>query len=350
MAHQHVPVAILGATGMVGQRMVQLLKHHPFLKPTWFAASQRSAGKPYREAAEWRLYGESHAGFGDEIIAPCDPAALQGVPTDGPKIALSALDRGPAGAIEKAFAEAGWMVISNAASHRYEDDVPLIIPEVNPDHLAMVERQPWAGGIITNPNCTSMPVALALKPLIDAVGVQAVTMASYQAVSGAGYPGESAWDMIANVRPHPGNEEEKMALEPRKILGELTDAGVHYAEIDMSARCVRVPVADGHLVAVHVKTREPITPEQAEELYRNWKAPIDLHGSPKPLFRIADRRDRPSPRFDAEAGNGMAISIGRIEVCPVMGLKLFVLAHNTVRGAAGAAILNAELYLKSLEG
>ena len=227
-------------------------------------------------------------------------------------------------------------------------DVPLVVPEINADHLALDDRQTTRGGLVTNSNCTSMPVAMALAPLLRTVGMDAVCAASYQAVSGAGYPGESAWDMVGNVRPHPGNEEEKMALEPKKILGQLGPQGVEMGDFAMSARCVRVPVADGHLVALQVKTRDSITPQDACELFRTWDGGgLTLPSAPHPPLVLRTERDRPSPRFDAHAGGGMAVSIGRVEFCPVMGLKLFALAHNTVRGAAGAAVLNAELLLST---
>ncbi len=338
-----IPVVILGATGMVGQRAVTLLANHPWFHIAALAASPRSAGKRYDQACTWRLYGDAHRGLGDRIVQPCDPALLtEQIGRTG--IALSALDSGAAKELEAPFAEAGWHVVSNASAHRMDPGVPLVIPEINSEHLALVERQPYAGSIVTNPNCTSMPIAIALKPLMDAVGVEAVCCASYQAVSGAGYPGESAWDMIGNVRPHPGNEEEKVALEPRKILGSLGPAGVELADFAMSARCVRVPVADGHLVAVQVKTRNPIRPQDAAELFRTWDgASLGMPTSPDPVITVREQRDRPSPRFDADLGGGMGVAVGRIERCEVMGLKFFAMAHNTVRGAAGAAVLNAEL-------
>jgi len=336
-----VPVVILGATGMVGQRAVQLLDKHPWFELMALAASERSAGKRYADATAWRLPGDLYCGLEDEIVRACDPGELTKL-AGGPGIALSALDSKAAEVLEKPFAQAGWTVVSNASAHRMDADVPLVIPEVNADHLALCDRQDTEGVILTNPNCTSMPVAIALAPIHRAVGIEAVTVASYQAVSGAGYPGESAWDMVGNVRPHPGNEEEKLALEPRKILGDLGPQGVTLADFAISARCVRAPVADGHLVAVHIKTRQPLSPSDATALLSGF-AGLDLPSSPDPLLVHRSPRDRPSPRFDIDNGGGMAVSFGRVERCAVMGLKLFVLAHNTVRGAAGAAILNAEL-------
>jgi aspartate-semialdehyde dehydrogenase len=336
------PVVLLGATGMVGQRAIQLLEGHPWFDLVGLAASERSAGKRFEDAAAWRLPGEMYCGLADEIIQPCDPAVLTELAGGTPGIALSALDSAAARQLEKPFAEAGWTVVSNASAHRMDADVPLVIPEVNSDHLALMERQSTAGRIVTNPNCTSMPVTIALAPIQKAVGIEAVTVASYQAVSGAGYPGESAWDMVGNVRPHPGDEEQKLALEPRKILGTLGESGVELADFAMSARCVRAPVVDGHLVAVHVKTRDPLSPADCIALLEAAPS-LPLPSSPTPLLVHRTPRDRPSPRFDIDTGAGMAVSFGRVEACPVMGLKLFVLAHNTVRGAAGAAILNAEI-------
>lgn len=345
-ASGRIPVAVLGATGMVGQRMVQLLDRHPWFKVGWLAASPRSAGKRYDEACVWHLPGVRFGGLGAQRVDACDPATLTAA-AGGPGIALSALDTGAAAELERAFAAAGWIVISNASAHRMDEDVPLLVPEVNADHLALIERQPGPGAVITNPNCTSMPLVLTLKPLLDAVGIEALTVASYQAVSGAGYPGESAWDMLGNVRPHPGNEEIKLGEEPRKMLGRLSPSGVELADFAISARCVRAPVVDGHLVAVHVRTRHPISPDDARALMEGWRPGLDLPSAPVPVLHHAPERDRPSPRFDADNGDGMAVTFGRVEACPVMGLKYFALAHNTVRGAAGGALQNAELWLRS---
>lgn len=346
---KRVPVVILGATGMVGQRLIEMLRDHPWFSVGLLAASPRSAGKTLREATRWHLPGEPYAGFGDQIVLPSEPDVLARA-LGGPGIALSALDTGAAAELEHRFAEEGWTVISNASTHRMDPDVPLIIPEVNPDHLDLVDAQGWAGAVVTNPNCTAMPVVISLKPLLDAVGVEAVTVASYQAVSGAGYPGESAWDMIGNVHPHAGNEEAKLAEEPARILGVRDGDRIVPADFELSARCVRVPVVDGHLVAVHVKTRQPISPLDATVLMSSWAPAIGLVSSPHPVLVHTTERDRPSPRFDADRGRGMAVAFGRVERCSVMGLKYFALAHNTVRGAAGGALLNAELWLSRRGG
>jgi aspartate-semialdehyde dehydrogenase len=259
-------------------------------------------------------------------------------PKDVP-LMFSALDSAPAKSIEAAAVDSGKYVVSNASAFRMNAQCPLIIPEVNPEHLALLNGKP---GIITNPNCCAIPLALSLAPL-QKKGIKAVCVSTYQAVSGAGYPGESAWDMIGNVHPYVGNEEEKLAIEPQKILGSVSK----HAEFPISARCVRVPTADGHLLGVQVLLENQVTPEEAKRLFKEYAPLHALPSSPNPLFVLHTRRDRPSPRFDTMAGDGMAINIGRIEPCAVMTLKYFVLAHNTIRGAAGAAIANAELLLAS---
>ncbi|MBX2803535.1 MAG: aspartate-semialdehyde dehydrogenase [Myxococcales bacterium] len=337
-----IGVAVLGATGMVGQRMVQLLHDHPWFEVAALAASERSAGKRYSEACDWRLPGEPWMGLGDRVVLPCDPAVV-GAEVGAPTLALSALDTAPAVEIELAFAEAGWQVVSNASAYRMDPRVPLVIPEVNGEHLALVAEQPWEGGLVTNPNCTAMPVAMVLAPLHRAATVKAVTVASYQAVSGAGYPGESAFDLADNVRPHPGNEEDKLTREPQRILGSVAAGRIEPADFAVSARCVRVPVSDGHLVALHVQTEQPVSPADAVALLTSFDAGLSLPSAPRPLFVHRAGRDRPQPRLDRDAGAGMAVTFGRVERCDVMGLKLFALAHNTLRGAAGAALLNAEL-------
>lgn len=341
-----VPVAILGATGMVGQRAVSLLRGHPFLRVAALAASERSAGKRYCDACKWVVPGEAYGGLGDVVVEPCDPERLTAL-CGRPGIALSALDTEPARELERAFARAGWAVTSNASAYRMDDDVPLLVPEINADHLAVTTRQGTSGVLVCNSNCTAMPLVTTLAPLLRAVGVEAVCVSTYQAVSGAGYPGESAVDMIGNVRPHPGNEEEKLALEPQKMLGTLRDGRIVSADFAISARCVRVPVLDGHLVAVQVRTKSPISPSDATALIAGFTHDLDLPSAAKPLNVFVDGRDRPNAKMDLMVGSGMATSFGRVERCAVMGLKYFALSHNTIRGAAGAAILNAELLVRT---
>ena len=343
MTRERVRVVVLGATGMVGQRFVALLRDHSWFQIGALAASERSAGRRYRDAAAWRLPGEPWAGAGDLEVHACDPARLAEV-VGGPGIALSALDSAAARAHERAFASAGWHVVSNASAHRMDDDVPLLVPEINADHADLLGRQGTRGSLTTNPNCTAMPIVLPLAPIHRAVGVEAVCISSWQAVSGAGYPGESAWDMGDNVHPHPGDEEAKLEVEPQKILGTLRGGRIAPAEFTSSARCVRVPVTDGHLVSIQVKTRDPLSPSDAVALLETWDGGrLDLPSAPHPVLVHRPMRDRPQPRLDRDTGEGMAVTFGRVERCPVMGLKLFALAHNTLRGAAGAALLNAEL-------
>ena len=380
LAKKH-KVAILGATGMVGQRMIERLCQHPFFEISYLGASSRSAGKTYHEATIWRLEGRCPSNVKDQMVMDCaDIVAANNShhsdtdaknPLEGISIVFSALDSHVAGEIEQAVIDLGKnssspvFVISNASNHRMKMNVPLLIPEVNPHHLEIALRSKQA--IITNPNCCAIPFSLALAPLEEAYGIDSVCVSTYQAVSGAGYPGESAWDMIGNVHPHSGNEEQKLQIEPLKILGHLdTDKSVGTIisnhSMKISARCVRVATADGHLLGLQVKLISPpllddgsVDIEEVRETLRNWKGHPDFMqtpSTPNPILEIHDNRDRPSPRFDANAGesteypnlsSGMAVSIGRIECCPIMGLKMFALAHNTIRGAAGAAIANAEL-------
>ena len=325
-----IQVGILGATGMVGQRLIERLHTHPQFEIAYLGASSRSAGKVYAQATRWRL--PSKCPVSDMFVQECTPKSYP----NNVQLLFSALDSTPAKKIESEAVESGRYVVSNAGAHRMDNQTPLIIPEVNPEHLSLLNNKP---GIITNPNCCAIPLALSLAPL-QSLGIKAVCVSTYQAVSGAGYPGESSWDMIGNVHPHAGNEEEKLALEPQKILGTTTEP----ASFPISARCVRVPTADGHLLGVQVLLDEHISPEQASEMFTSYCSRAQsLYSSPTPLFEVYTLRDRPSPRFDCMNGDGMAISIGRIESCAVMTLKYFVLAHNTIRGAAGAAIANAEL-------
>ena len=326
-----IPISVFGATGMVGQRMLSLLDAHPLFDVVSLCASPRSVGKRYRDACQWRLETPCPSTYSDMMVQEC---TIDSLPSDC-HLVLSALDSSVAGNIEQDLAEQGIFVVSNASNHRMNPNVPLIIPEVNPEDVELLHTQSWSGGILTNPNCCAIPLALSLAPLRQFGSIKACVVSTWQAVSGAGYPGESAWDMIGSVHPHPGNEEEKLAIEPCKILGE---------SFPISARCVRVPVADVHLLSVQVQLESDPTPEEAIAAWTTWnQSTPTLPSSPRPLFHLSTRRDRPSSRFDIQRGNGMALSIGRVEPCPIMGLKYFVLSHNTIRGAAGAAIANAEL-------
>lgn len=330
---QKIPVAILGATGMVGQRLIQGLADHPWFTVGPLCASERSAGQRYDQACVWRLPGDPPPGIAERRVQACDPTQVQGT-----RVALSAMPSSAARAVEAEFRASGFAVVSNASAYREDPLVPLVIPEVNAEHLGLIKRQPGQGYIVTNPNCCAIPLALALAPL-RRFGIEALCVSTWQAVSGAGYPGESAWDMVGNVHPHPGKEEEKLAIEPQKLMGTM-DGPAPFA---VSARCVRVATADGHLLSVQLRTQQPCSPEQAIEAWRRFSSGLDLPSLPEPLFHVLERRDRPQPRLDIDRGKGMAVSIGRVEACPVMGLKFYALAHNTVRGAAGAAVSNLEL-------
>ncbi len=320
-----IPVAILGATGMVGQRFVQLLQGHPLFHVAELCASPRSAGRRYAAASPWRLAGENP--LPDLPVLPCDPALVRS------PLVFSALDADTALEVEPAFAAAGRAVITNASPFRMEAGVPLLIPEVNPDHSEWVRGK--RGYIVANPNCTHQAMTIALAPLHRRWGVEAVCVASYQAVSGTGYPGESAWDILGNVHPIGGDEETKVASEPQKIL----DA----PDLRISARCVRVPVTDGHLVSLQVRLATDPGVAAVTDALRSFVGPHVLPSSPRPLVHILTARNRPCPRLDADRGAGMAISIGPVRPCEVMTVKFFALAHNAIRGAAGGAIANAEL-------
>ncbi|MHB9151731.1 MAG: aspartate-semialdehyde dehydrogenase [Spirochaetales bacterium] len=340
--------AVLGATGVVGQRFVRRLANHPNFELVAVAASERSVGKTYREACAWHLDGEEYAGCGDMIVQACTPEAVSA------DIVFSALDNEPARHIEPAFAQAGAFVFSNAASFRMEADVPLLIPELNASHLGILAHQRaargWKGAIVTNPNCTTVVLASALAPLERAFGIEAVMMTSMQAISGAGYPGVSAMDISGNVIPHIRNEEPKVEVESDKILGRLLgeglDARQEAAKFPVSATCTRVPVSEGHTLAVSVRLKGNPSVEQVEAAFRSFvpdTAGMNLHSAPRHFIVVSDSPDRPQPRRDVEVDGGMRITIGRIRACPVMGIKFIALGHNTERGAAGASVLNAEL-------
>ena len=337
-----IPVAILGATGTVGQKFVRLLADHPWFEVAAVAASSASAGRPYGEVVRWRETSplpDREAGL---VIQPCTP------PLPGP-IVFSALDGDVAGPIEQAFAAAGAFVVTNARNHRMDADVPLLIPEANSDHLALVDRQRargWTGAILANPNCSTAALALALAPLHRAFGIERLFVSTMQAASGAGYPGVPSLDILGNVIPYIGGEEEKIERESRKILGTLGPDGVEPAPFAVSAHTNRVAVLDGHLETVSVGFRRRVTPEEATAALREFVSPpcvADLPSSPRPPIEVESRTDRPQPRLDLDRGRGMAVTVGRIRPCPVLDLRMVVLGHNTVRGAAGQAVQIAEL-------
>ncbi|HUF34908.1 MAG TPA: aspartate-semialdehyde dehydrogenase [Gemmatimonadales bacterium] len=338
-----IPVCVLGATGTVGQKFVRLLADHPWFEIEAVAASAASAGRPYGEVVRWREPVPLPDRIASLLIAQCAP------PLPG-TIAFSALDADAAGPIEQAFARAGAWVVTNARNHRMDPDVPLLIPEANADHLALVDRQRagrgWPGAILANPNCSTAALALALAPLHRAFGIERLVVSTMQATSGAGYPGVPSLDILGNVIPYIANEEEKIERETRKILGGLTAAGVEPAAFAVSVHTNRVAVIDGHLETVSVGFRRRATPEEATAVLRDFTAPpcvAELPSSPRPPVEVDLRPDRPQPRLDLERGGGMAVTVGRIRPCPVLDLRLVLLGHNTVRGAAGQAVQIAEL-------
>jgi len=335
-----IPVAVLGATGSVGQRFVALLADHPWFELAAVTASDRSAGKRYIDAVEWVLETPPPEAAARLTVRPTQPDL--GLP-----LVFSALDAAVAGEAETAFAAAGAVVVSNARSHRMDPDVPLVVPEVNPDHVELARRQAFTGGaILTNPNCSTIGLVLALKPLADAFGLRRVAVTTLQALSGAGLPGVPSMRAVDNVVPFIGGEEDKLEREPLKILGRLGPGGVTPAEVVLSAQCTRVAVLDGHTECVSVETVEPADPAAAVAAWRAFEAEpqrLGLPSAPKPPVLVAEPEDRPQPRLDRGAGGGMAVTVGRVRPCPVLGLKFVALSHNTVRGAAGGSILLAEL-------
>ncbi|MEX2401297.1 MAG: aspartate-semialdehyde dehydrogenase [Rhodothermales bacterium] len=341
---QTFKVGILGATGAVGQKFVELLDGHPWFEISALAASERSAGKRYKDAANW---------IGSKPI-PADVAqmeVLEATPGFEADFVFSGLDASVAGDLEGAFARAGYPVISNARNYRMQADVPLLIPEVNPDHTALIERQDWGsdGFIVTNPNCSTVGLVCALKPLVDRFDVDTVQVVTMQALSGAGYPGVASLDALGNVVPYIGGEEEKMAIEPKKLLGRLTDTGIDEAAIRVSAQCNRVPVLEGHLEAISIKFDGTVTARDVREAYARFESPIAHYGlptAPAPFVEVFDEAHFPQPRRHADRGGGMTVSVGRIRPCEVLDVKFVALVHNTVRGAAGGAILNAELLIQ----
>ena len=337
-----IEVGVLGATGMVGQHFVKFLQGHPWFDLTWVGASDRSSGKKYRDATSWRLDGVMPDAIADLTVDDCKPG-------NAPRLVFSATDASVATEIEQAFAQAGHVIVSNSRNHRMEPDVPLLIPEVNPDHLKIIplqqRRRGWKGQIATNPNCSTITLALALAPLKQ-FGITRVLATTMQAISGAGYPGVASMDINANVIPFIGGEEEKMQQETQKILGDFTGDAIRPLTAKVSAHCNRVPVVDGHMVATSVEfERKPTEADviAALENFRSVPQERKLPSAPpQPVIYMASK-DRPQPRRDAGRERGMAVFVGRLRACPVLDYKFMALGHNTIRGAAGAAVLNAEL-------
>jgi aspartate-semialdehyde dehydrogenase len=337
-----ISVGILGATGMVGQQFVSLLANHPWFRVAWLGASQRSEGKPYREAAAWRLSTRLPDDVANMVVDNASPGRA-------PKLLFSGLDAAVAGDIEAAFAKAGHVVVSNARNYRMESNVPLLIPEVNADHLALLSAQAasrqWSGRIVTNPNCSTIVISMALAPLRQ-FGLSAMTVTTLQAISGAGYPGVASWDILGNVIPFIGGEEEKIESETQKILGCLAGDHIERHPVVISAQTTRVGVQNGHTASISVRLDQRPPLEAIVEAWRSFKGKpqqLGLPSAPATPIEYLTEPNRPQPTLDVGRGKGMTVSIGRLRACPVLDYKFIALGHNTIRGAAGAAILNAEL-------
>ena len=328
---------------MEGQRCVQLLADHPWFEITALAASEQSAGIPYGQACRWAVSEEMPAMVKEMMVQEPEPGL-------DCRLVFSALPAKVAGLVEEQFAAAGYAVSSNARNHRLDPDVPLLVPEVNPDHLALIEtqwrRRGWKGFIVTNPNCSTAQLVLALKPLWDRFGITALNVVTMQALSGAGYPGVPSLDILDNVIPYIAGEEEKVEREPLKLLGRLKGEAIEEAQMAISAQCNRVGTREGHLEAVSVKLGQQASCAEVVEALRSFRGPLQGLGLPSAPARpivVREEPDRPQPRLDRDEGKGMSVVVGRVRECPVLDYKFLVLGHNTIRGAAGAAILNAEL-------
>lgn len=342
MQTKRIDVGVLGATGMVGQQFIKQLANHPWFRPVWFGASERSEGKTYAEAASWRLSWPMPTELSGIRVDSCTPGR-------GPQLMFSALDANAAKDVEPAFAQAGHLVISNARSYRMDPLVPLLIPEVNADHLALLPAQQrergWSGAIVTNPNCSTVVLSMALAPLRQ-FGIRSVLVTTLQAVSGAGYPGVASLDILGNVVPAISGEEEKIESETQKILGQLDGMRVTPHPMVVSAQTTRVPVVDGHTESVSIAfERRPSIEDVIGALrsFRGKPQELNLPTAPPNPVVWTEAGDRPQPRLDVERDGGMTVTVGRVRKCPVLDVKFIALGHNTVRGAAGAAVLNAEL-------
>ena len=340
------PIGILGATGMVGQRFIQLLENHPWFEITWLAASDRSSGKPYGEAAKWRLDTPLPERIARMTVSPAEPEGA-------PKIIFAALDAAIARELEPKFANAGCAVVSNSSAYRMAPNVPLVIPEINAGHLHLIEEQPSrqesGGYMVTNPNCSTIGLVMALKPIEERFGIEQIFVTTMQAISGAGYPGVPSMDILGNVIPYIGSEEEKMEAETLKLLGRLEGHAVAPLKARISAHCNRVAVEDGHTESVSIKLGNKLgRAVTREDILAAWAEFRPLAGQGLPMapeqpIEWAPQSDRPQPRLDRNRGRGMAVTVGRLRPCNLLDWKFTVLSHNTIRGAAGAAILNAEL-------
>jgi aspartate-semialdehyde dehydrogenase len=338
-----IPIGILGATGVVGQRFVQLLENHPWFDVAWLAASDRSEGKLYGEATRWRLKTPIPSQTAGMRVSPARPEGA-------PKVIFAALDTAIALEMEPKFAKAGCAVVTNSSALRMQKDVPLVIPEVNPDHIKLLECQTWRkqsnGFVVTNPNCSAIGLVIGLKPLQQHFGIDTINVVTMQAVSGAGYPGVPSLDILGNVIPYIPREEEKMEEETRKLLGKLDGSGIVPGDFAMSAQCNRVAVEDGHTESVFLKLKKKAAPEEVIAAWNEFSSvpqELKLPSAPEKPIQYVTSEDRPQPRLDVESGRGMTTTVGRLRPCGVLDWKFTVLSHNTIRGAAGAALLNAEL-------
>jgi aspartate-semialdehyde dehydrogenase len=337
-----IPVGILGATGMVGQQFIALLANHPWFKVEYLGASERSAGKAFKDAAAWRLPNPLPDDVARRVVEHAAPGSA-------PKLVFSGLDSSVAGEIEGAFAEAGHIIVSNSRNYRMEQHVPLLIPEINADHLKLLDSQAahgWKGRILTNPNCATIVIAMALAPLRQ-FGLETTLVTTLQAISGAGYPGVASWDILGNVIPYiGGGEEEKIETETRKILGTLTLDRVENHPVRLSATTTRVPVQNGHTGSISVGLAQKPTADAVVAAWRSFRGrPQELElpsAPPQPVVYLTEQ-NRPQPILDANRDGGMTVTIGRLRPCPLFSYKFVAHGHNTIRGAAGAAILNAEL-------
>lgn len=340
---QRWPVAVLGATGAVGQTFIRLLAGHPWFELREIAASERSVGKSYGEAARW-LEGELPADVARQRVLACDPSQVTA------PVVFSALDAGPAAEFEPAFARAGKLVLSNARTFRMDPDVPLVIPEVNGDHLAILDAQrrkrSWSGGIVTNANCAATVAAMAMAPLHERFRLRRVALTTMQAVSGAGYPGVPSLDIVGNVIPFIADEEDKIERELGKLLGSVNGGAVEPATFTVSAQANRVPVEHGHTVCIAASFEDDVSPENALAVLRAWRGfekAAGLPTAPQQPLAVSDEPDRPQPRRDVNLGGGMTVSVGRVRRDSIFHLRMVALGHNTIRGAAGGSLLNAEL-------
>jgi len=337
-----IEVGILGATGMVGQQFIALLADHPWFKVTYLGASERSAGKAFKDAAAWRLPNPLQDDVANRIVENAKPGSA-------PKLVFSGLDSSVAGEIEAEFAKAGHLVVSNSRNYRMVDTVPLLIPEVNVGHLKLLDLQQqaqgWKGAIVTNPNCSTVAITMALAPLRQ-FGIETTMVTTLQAISGAGYPGVPSWDILGNIIPYISGEEEKIETETRKILGSLGSGRIDDHPVRVSATSTRVLVRDGHSCSISVGLTQKPTPEAVIDAWRSFRGrpqELDLPTAPKHPVVYLEEANRPQPTLDAGRDGGMTVSVGRLRRCPLFDYKFMALGHNTIRGAAGVAILNAEL-------